>query len=257
MIQTVFLIGTAGSGKTVLTNALKNWISTQGVNVIAVNLDPAVRHIPYSADVDCREMIDVNIITEDYDLGPNGAMIAATDLLAAHFDEILEEIEDFTPDVCLIDTPGQIELYAYRESGRIISNQFDVDRTVSLFLLDANLCRNPLSYVSIRLLSTAVNIRLGLPSFHILTKSDLLEFDEIERVVSWSENIDLLIDAIESESGLGRELALGMAQIPGEHIQLESEIIPVSVFEGDGIPEVSAAISRILTSGEDWKISGF
>lgn len=256
-MKTAFLIGTAGSGKTILTNALKNFLAEQGATVIAVNLDPAVRHIPYSADVDCREMIDVNIITEDYDLGPNGAMIVATDLLTTHFSEIKEEIDDFAPEICLIDTPGQIELFAYRESGRIIAQQFSPDESVNLFLLDSNLCRNPSSYVSIRLLSVAVSIRLGLPSFHVLSKSDLLEEKELDNVLDWSENLDVLQDAIEGDMGVGRELALEMAQITGSHIHFESELIPISAFEGEGISEVAAALSRIFTSGEDWKISGF
>jgi GTPase SAR1 family protein len=256
-MKTAFLIGTAGSGKTILTNTLKNFLTEQGVTVIAVNLDPAVRRIPYSADVDCREMIDVNIITEDYDLGPNGAMIVATDLLTTHFDEIKEEIAEFTPDICLIDTPGQIELFAYRESGRIIAQQFSPDESVNLFLLDSNLCRNPTSYISIRLLSAAVAIRLGLPMYHILSKSDLLEEEELDNVITWSENLDVLLDAIEGETGLGRELALEMAQITGAHVQFESELIPVSAFEGEGVSEVAAALSRIFASGEDWKISGY
>lgn len=256
-MKTAFLIGTAGSGKTILTNTLKNFLTEQGATVIAVNLDPAVRNIPYSADVDCREMIDVNIITEDYDLGPNGAMIVATDLLATHFAEIKEEIDEFTPEICLIDTPGQIELFAYRESGRIIAQQFSPDESVNLFLLDSNLCRNPTSYVSIRLLSVAVSIRLGLPMYHILSKSDLLAEEELDNVIAWSENLDVLLDAIEGEKGVGRELAVELAQISGSRIHFESELIPVSSFQGDGISEIAAALSRIFTSGDDWKISGY
>ena len=256
-MKTAFLIGTAGSGKTILTNALKDYLTTQGATAIAVNLDPAVRHIPYSADVDCRDMIDINIITEEYDLGPNGAMIVATDLLATQFDKIAEEIEDLAPEICLIDTPGQIELFAYRESGRIIAQEFPTDDTMSLFLLDSTLCRNPTSFVAIKLLSTSVTVRLGLPTFHVLSKFDLLEEEELDRVIDWSEDIETLLDAIEGEVGLGRELALELTRLIGTHLQSGGEMIPVSAFEGNGISEVAAAMSRIFTSGEDWKISGF
>ena len=68
-----FVTGTAGSGKTYLTSALKTWYVSRGEDAIAVNLDPGVVNLPYEPDVDIRQTIDLQGIMEQYDLGPNGA----------------------------------------------------------------------------------------------------------------------------------------------------------------------------------------
>ncbi len=36
----IFLTGTAGAGKSLLTSVLKTWYSDKGATTIAVNLDP-------------------------------------------------------------------------------------------------------------------------------------------------------------------------------------------------------------------------
>jgi len=43
-----FLIGTAGSGKSLLTASFTNWLKTQKQKVITVNLDPGVFTLPYT-----------------------------------------------------------------------------------------------------------------------------------------------------------------------------------------------------------------
>jgi GTPase SAR1 family protein len=46
-----YIVGTAGSGKTMLTASLQRYLTNKGASLTTVNLDPAVRHIPYQADV--------------------------------------------------------------------------------------------------------------------------------------------------------------------------------------------------------------
>ncbi|RJS78636.1 GTPase, partial [Candidatus Bathyarchaeota archaeon] len=74
---TVFFIGTAGSGKSLLTAAFSKWLKMTKQDVAVVNLDPGALTLPYSPDVDVREYIDVTNLMEEYNLGPNGALIMA------------------------------------------------------------------------------------------------------------------------------------------------------------------------------------
>ena len=57
----------------------------------------------------------------DYSLGPNGALIFANDLIASKLSNIQEEMDSTTADFAVVDTPGQIELFAFRESGPFIA----------------------------------------------------------------------------------------------------------------------------------------
>jgi GTPase SAR1 family protein len=49
-LRTIFLIGTASSGKSTLTSALADWLKENEQSVATVNLDPAVISLPYEPD---------------------------------------------------------------------------------------------------------------------------------------------------------------------------------------------------------------
>ena len=80
-----YIIGPAGSGKTTLVATTYNHLSANynSLRVITVNLDPGVRNLPYTPDVDIRDYIVLEEVMDKYGLGPNGGLVAATDLIIA------------------------------------------------------------------------------------------------------------------------------------------------------------------------------
>ncbi len=251
MTNICYLVGTAGSGKTVLTSSLQTYLTTKGASLTTVNLDPAVKHIPYQADIDIRDYIDYDQLIDEHNLGPNGAMIAAADLIADYISEIREDIEELgeSSAVVLVDTPGQMELFAYRDSGIKITGSFPTDTSFLAFLFDSTLVSNIAGFLSVSLLATSVQIRLNLPIAHIVTKIDLLKPHQIEQLLTWRDDPH---EAIEELYGMTREFSLqtgqiieGMGQIP---------LIPVSALSGEGLELLGAQISRIFEAGEDWSI---
>jgi len=112
LMHSIFLTGTAGAGKSLLTSVITAGYADRGSDAIAVNLDPGARSLPYSPDVDVRNFIDLNEIMDKYQLGPNGSLIFASDLVATRIVEIEEEIASLSPDYAFFDTPGQIEFNA-------------------------------------------------------------------------------------------------------------------------------------------------
>lgn len=104
-MKSIFLTGTAGSGKSNLTGILSNWYQQEGKDVITVNLDPGVSNVPYGIDVDIRNYINLQDIMDKYNLGPNGSLILASDLIATKLEQIEEEIDEYNPDYVFIDTP--------------------------------------------------------------------------------------------------------------------------------------------------------
>jgi GTPase SAR1 family protein len=136
MAQTVFIVGMAGSGKSTLTASYLEWLRDADQDVIAANLDPGATALPYNPDIDARNYVDIQKLMLDYKLGPNGALIMASDLLADHLEEIRKEIEDANPDLVLIDTPGQIELFAFREGGRFIARELTQENRAVIYLMD-------------------------------------------------------------------------------------------------------------------------
>ena len=182
----VFIIGTAGSGKSLLTASFSNWLKIAKQNIITINLDPGVSSLPYTPDIDIRDYIKIEQLMRQYGLGPNGAVIMAADLIAEETERITEEISTFTPDIVLIDTPGQMELFAFRASGLYIAKELTEEPKALLYLFDSVFSSNSLNYVSNVFLSAAIYNRFLIPQVHVLSKIDLLPPKEIEQLVNWS-----------------------------------------------------------------------
>ena len=111
---------------------------------------------------------------QQYDLGPNGALVMANDLIASKIDEIQNEVHNVNPDYLIVDTPGQIELFAYRSSGPYIVENLTSEEKTSIFLFDGALITSPVNFVSIALLATSIRLRLNLPAINVLTKTDII-----------------------------------------------------------------------------------
>ena len=210
----IFVLGTAGCGKSTFTAKFTRFLEFHREDVMAVNLDPGSMILPYSANVDVREYIRVEDVMEDYGLGPNGGLMLAHDMMAGIVENLSSDIEDFTPDICIVDTPGQMELFAFRNIGaQIAQNLTDAEKGV-IYIFDGIQCRDPLNYVMNMFLATAINTKFFLPQYHLISKIDALEEHELEDIISWSEDPFALEDSIDARlTGLNRSMSQDMMEI--------------------------------------------
>ena len=71
-MKTIFVTGTAGSGKSLLASKIYEYYTRNGAFAAVLNLDPGVDSLPYTCDIDVRDFVDIVSIMNQYDLGPNG-----------------------------------------------------------------------------------------------------------------------------------------------------------------------------------------
>ena len=250
----IFVIGTAGSGKSLLTASFNEWLKVGKQKAATVNLDPGVLHLPYVPDIDIRDYIDIRSIMDEYELGPNGALVLAADLIAEEAERLGGEIEDLQSDVVIVDTPGQMELFAFRASGPYIANELTNEPKAIVYLFDAVFSFSPLNYVSNMFLSAAVYNRFFFPQLHVLSKCDLLPPEEANRIVEWSADPEALEVVIEEKlSGTRRLLSRDMMQAI-YRLGLQFQLIPVSGKTNQGLINLSSALERILTGGEKFTL---
>ena len=159
-MKVIFVTGTAGAGKSLLTSKIKEYYAKNATFPITLNLDLELPSLPYSPDIDVRDYVDVNSLMEQYELGSNGSLIMANDLIATKIDDIQKEADTINPDYLIVDTPGQIELFAYRQSGPFFVQNFEQEK-MNLFLFDGTMVSTPSNFVSLMLLSTSIRLRLG------------------------------------------------------------------------------------------------
>jgi len=242
----IYLIGTAGSGKTTLAKTLQEYLYDQELSAEVINLDPAVESLPYRPAFDIREYVDAYEVMSKYGLGPNSSLIVSIDLALAHAVEIKEEISKLVANYIIVDTPGQIELFAYRDSGRLLSSLISGNnKSVTLFLMDSFLVKEPMSFVSLLLLSSSVKFRFLLPQLNVISKSDLLTEKEKERIEMWL-NGEELIDYLSKYDEYSHELYNALIET------LEFEPVFVSSTTLEGFDELFAQLQRVLTTGEDY-----
>jgi len=248
-LKAIFVTGTAGSGKSMLTSKILEYYQKNGVFASVLNLDPGVESLPYRPDVDVRDYVDIVQIMKQYDLGPNGSMIMANDLIASKIDDIQNEIHGVNPDYLIVDTPGQIELFAYRASGPFFIQNIDASEKTNIFLYDGTMIVSPNNFISISLLATSIKLRLGLPTINVMTKTDLIP-DKIDQVLKWSSDPISLEEELKTLEGETYSLATDILRTLNIG-EFTGDLIPISNLTGEGMVNLQATLSRIINLGEE------
>jgi len=249
-LKTIFVSGTAGAGKSLLTSKLYEYYTKNGAFAAVLNLDPGVENLPYTCDIDVRDFVDYVSIMQQYDLGPNGALIMTNDLIASKVDDIKNEVDRVNPDYLIVDTPGQIELFAYRSSGPFLVENISSEEKTNIFLFDGALINTPVNFVSIALLATSIRLRLNLPTVNVLTKTDLIGA-KLKEILQWTTSLSTLENAIGKEAD-GDTYTLTTNILRGLNLGgFAQGLIPISNVTGDGFVNLEGALSRILNLGEE------
>ena len=247
----VYFIGTAGSGKSTLTYNFKRWTELRGIDAITVNLDPGAENLPYEPDVDIRDWISLKEVMDAHGLGPNGAQIACADMLALNTSDIKKSIESFKTDYILLDTPGQLELFVFREAGKYIVKFLNPQKSIIAYLLDYALAKTASGFVSQLLLSISTNFRLNQPQINILSKADMLSEQEMKLVERWSKDTDELYNAVvNEEASVYREMSEGILQLI-QGFESHTTLSPTGKEDFFGMEDLYTAIQLQFEGGED------
>lgn len=248
---TIYITGTAGAGKTTLTTAWKAWMHDQGYSVTTVNLDPGMEDPNFDPDVDVRDWVKLEDVMATAKLGPNGAQIAASDMVAVNLASVRDALEPLRSDYVLVDTPGQVELFAFREASRAIVEELGGDRSLIAFLFDPMLTRVPSGFVSLLLFSSTVQFRFGLPLVNVLAKDDLLTEEERHQIATWCETPESLYDAITAAPPRGDALPAAELFRALEILGPNWNVLPTSAREERGFADLYNAVQQVFFGGED------
>ncbi|KAK5679163.1 hypothetical protein LTS10_008824 [Elasticomyces elasticus] len=139
----IICVGMAGSGKTTfmqrinahLHQQLQSTTTTTAAPPYVLNLDPAVRSVPFDTNIDIRDSVNYKEVMRQYNLGPNGGILTSLNLFATKIDQVMNLLEKRClpptptptqpetkplPSYILLDTPGQIEVFVWSASGSIL-----------------------------------------------------------------------------------------------------------------------------------------
>ena len=252
---TIYFTGTAGAGKTSLVASFRSWLTSAGYAATVVNLDPGSESTTLEPDLDIREWVRLPDVMEEYDLGPNGAQVAAADLVALKVFEVKQALAELRSDYVLVDTPGQIELFAFRESSKAILEALSGDRSLVAFLFDPTLAKSPSGFVSLLMLSATVEFRFRLPTLNLLTKTDLLTPEQTAEILGWGENPETLVDAVERDGPTPDvQLSSGVFRAI-EAMAPMMTLLPTSSQDLRGLEPLYRHLQQLFQAGEDLELS--
>jgi hypothetical protein len=141
-----------------------------------------------------------------------------------------------------------MELFTLRQSSGIIIDFLGNKNSVMVFLFDPVVSKTPSGFLSLLFMSASAVFRLNLPQIMVLSKSDILEPTEIERILEWSTNPENLYESLKSHvrRGLSDDLFHLL-----KDMGLFRPLIPVSAIDGTGMEDIYDGIQEIFYGGED------
>jgi hypothetical protein len=240
MATNLLVIGPAGSGKTSLTARLSKWMAQSGISSCLINLDPGAERLPYLPDYDIRSIVRVCDLMEKEGLSPNGALIKASEIIESRIRDVAGSIHSLQGDFKIIDTPGQMELFLFRQLGSSLASKLS-GKTAAIMLLDLSAVSGA-DYAALRLLGLIAELKLGVPSLDVISKSDLLDR---KASVLWQERIT----APKSE-GLKGEFVHNLSLLLSD-LEKRKRVIAVSSVSGEGLEALYKALGELFCSCGD------
>ncbi len=247
----VYFAGTAGAGKSTMVAMMEKWCKDHALTTLTINLDPGAEELAYQPDIDIREKIVLSDIMAEHGLGPNGAQIAAADMIALDLEDLREEMDSYRADVTLIDTPGQVELFVFRHAGKHLVENLAPGRSVLAYVMDPFLGRTATGFASQLMLAANTAFRFQEPMIPVLSKADLIDDESMHTMVSWGADAEALEnDIIQESPGMDRELAANVARLL-DGMGAEHTLIPISAVDNSGFDDLYAQVQAVVGQSED------
>ena len=228
-----------------------------------INLDPAVRTVPYDSNIDIRDSLDYKEVMKEYNLGPNGGILTSLNIFATKIDQIIDILEKRAgPNIdkpkaksiknIIVDTPGQIEVFVWSASGSILLDSLASSfPTVIAYIIDTPRTSSTSTFMSNMLYACSILYKTKLPLILVFNKTDVKDADFAKE---WMTDFEAFQAALRSEesdssgvSGAGSgymSSLLNSMSLMLEEFYRHLSVVGVSSMTGKGMEEFFDAVNE-------------
>jgi GTPase SAR1 family protein len=263
---TIVCVGMAGSGKTTFMQRINSHLHSKQTPPYVLNLDPAVRKVPFDSNIDIRDSVNYREVMKQYNLGPNGGILTSLNLFATKIDQVLGILEkrclpelqekgeeDKVPKHVLVDTPGQIEVFVWSASGSILlSSLASSFPTVLAYVIDTpRTTASTSTFMSNMLYAISIMYKTRLPMILVFNKNDVKSEEE---AIDWMRDFESFQEALrkeeeeEAETGAGGSGYMGSLlnsmSLVLEEFYNNLSVVGVSSMTGAGIDAFFEAVEE-------------
>lgn len=245
----LIVLGMAGSGKTTFVQKLEEEIANKDKESYIINLDPAVMNTLYEPNLDIRDTIKYKEVMTSNNLGPNGAILTSLNLFSTNIDKvisILEKKDDL--DYIVMDTPGQLEVFSWSASGKIITDSFSLMfPSILIYIIDIPRCNNPNTFSSNMLYALSIMYKMKLPLLIAFNKLDLAKEN---KVIEWLHDFQSLQDALKKKDEYISTFSSSLALLLAEFYKT-IKYVSISSKTGEGFDELLSKCEEIRKKYEE------
>lgn len=246
-----FVTGPAGTGKSTYCKTIQEHCNNSKRSLFVGNLDPAAETFEYEASFDIRDLISLDQVMEQMSFGPNGGLVYCMEYLLQNSDWLKDELDQFgEDDYIILDCPGQIELFSHLPIMHNLSKLLTMwgYRVVSVYLIDALFVLEPAKFISGCLLSLTCMLQLELPHVNIITKVDLADKEELQRILD-TEGAWMVQAMDRHSSGKLKKLTEAICSVVDDYMLVNFVLLDIS--DEDSIEEVVAYTDHAVQYAED------
>jgi len=225
------------------------------------NLDPAIGPSEYHVQptIDIRELISLEDVMEEMDLGPNGGLVYCFEYLLQNLDWLDEEIGEFDNDYLIIDCPGQIELYTHHPLlPKLISHlSMQSIRICAVYLLESQFMEDRSKFFAGVMSAMSAMVNLEVPHLNLISKMDLVskkggKAGMKKATIDRYMEVDplLLVDEPHAKTNSKfHSLNQAIVQLIEDHNMVQ--FLPLDVTDEDALQGILEHIDYMLQFGED------
>ena len=236
-----------------------------------INLDPAVRTVPFDSNIDIRDSLNYKEVMREYNLGPNGGILTSLNIFATKIDQVMNILEKRTtpstqtPNTkpiknIIVDTPGQIEVFVWSASGSILLDSLaSTYPTVVAYIIDTPRTSSTSTFMSNMLYACSILYKTKLPMILVFNKIDvkdadfakewMTDFEAFQAALKQEEDNGSFGGAEGGSGGMGGGSGYMGSLLNSMSLVLEEfyrhlSVVGVSSMTGQGVNEFFEAVSE-------------